>query len=333
MPLKEMIRMSLFRTTLALALLALATLSGPLLASQPLDGYFIATDTCPAYQSMRKGTNPGDVSLVPDRAYPVLEKNKSDATHYRVSIREADPVKRWVPASCGTLLVDCRSSTGPVTPPEPVASSDYLLAISWQPGFCQSHQTKPECESQTGTRFDATHFTLHGLWPQPRGNDYCNVSNRDKRLDKRGAWCQLPAPMLSDETFDDLTLTMPGVASCLQRHEWIKHGTCYGEPAESYFREALALMDQLNDSPVRELFAEHIGEPLGADTIRKSFDTAFGAGSGDKVGLSCSNGLITELRIHIAGDIQPATPLSSLLAAGANADSGCRSGRVDAAGF
>lgn len=286
-----------------------------------------------------------------DRAYPVLEKNKSDATHYRLVIREASPEKRWVAMSCGTLLVDCHSAAPPVTPPEPqpqpeptpqpqpqpqpqpVAGPAYLLAVSWQPGFCEGHKSKPECESQTGERFDATHLTLHGLWPQPMGNDYCDVSNRDERLDERSAWSQLPEPMLSEQTYVDLAVAMPGVASYLHRHEWIKHGTCYGEPAESYFREALALMDQLNDSPVRKLIAEHIGERLDADAIRQSFDQAFGRGSGQKVSVSCSGGLITELQIHLAGDIQPDTPLAGLLAGGADSELGCRFGKVDAAGF
>jgi ribonuclease T2 len=347
-PLEETNRMSMFRAFLGLTLLALSALFSPLHASQRLDGYFIASDACPAFQSFRKGTNPGDVTLVPERAYTILEKNKSNATHYRIRIREASPQERWVAVSCGTLLVDCRSSKAipvePVTPepqpqppptpqPQPAAGSAYLLALSWQPGFCQGHQDKPECESQTGERFDATNFTLHGLWPQPRSNDYCNVSNRDKRLDERHGWCQLPAPMLSEQTLEDLTVAMPGVASCLEHHEWIKHGTCYRESAESYFGEAVALLDQVNDSPVRRLFADHIGETLRADQIRDAFDHAFGPGSGRKVEVSCSGGLITELRINLRGDIQPDTPLSGLLAAGADTGPGCGSGKVDAVGF
>ena len=42
---------------------------------------------------------------------------------------------------------------------------DYVLAASWQPSFCETKPDKDECESQTGDRFDATHFAIHGLWP------------------------------------------------------------------------------------------------------------------------------------------------------------------------
>ena len=52
-------------------------------------------------------------------------------------------------------------------------------------------------------------------------------------------------------------MTMPEAASFLQRHEWYKHGSCYG-PLEEYYTESLALMDQLNDSAIRSLFAANV---------------------------------------------------------------------------
>jgi len=43
-------------------------------------------------------------------------------------------------------------------------SYDYLLlAASWEPGFCASHDT-PECTNLAGT-YAATSLSLHGLWP------------------------------------------------------------------------------------------------------------------------------------------------------------------------
>ena len=74
---------------------------------------------------------------------------------------------------------------------------------------------------------------------------------------------------------------MPGTKSDLQRHEWIKHGTCYSDTPEEYYVEALQLMNQLNASPVRVLFAKGIGEFVTADKVRAAFDEAFGAGAGD----------------------------------------------------
>ena len=65
---------------------------------------------------------------------------------------------------------------------------------------------------------------------------------------------------------------MPGTRSALHRHEWLKHGTCYGDTAEEYFADALQLMAELNASPVRALLAARIGgrvtAPGGARRLR-----------------------------------------------------------------
>ncbi|MDF1749406.1 MAG: ribonuclease T, partial [Alphaproteobacteria bacterium] len=120
---------------------------------------------------------------------------------------------------------------------------DYVLAISWQPGFCETRPSVTECKSQTADRFDATHFTLHGLWPEPRGTVYCGVSPTIQDLDRRNRWDALPDLTLSHELRDQLDQAMPGTQSGLHRHEWIKHGTCSEMPdAEGYYRESLRLL-------------------------------------------------------------------------------------------
>jgi ribonuclease T2 len=312
-------------------------------ATVPLDGYFIAGQDCPAYSSIKKKKNPGDIKLVPERAYAVIGKNKSAATHYLLRLKNANPRDRWVAISCGKLLTDCKSSgdrdsgtgsgNGGGQSGGEAKGSEYVLAVSWQPAFCQTHQSKVECETQTDDRYDASHLTLHGLWPQPRNNIYCGVSNVNRRLDGNKAWSQLPPLGLTDATLADLAVTMPGVASFLHRHEWYKHGTCHGGTPEEYYLDSLLLMDQLNDSVVRDLFASNVGQTITAKQIRDSFDQAFGDGSGNKVKIECTNGMITELQISLKGEIETDTKLDGLLAAGATTNTGCRSGRVDAVGF
>ncbi len=198
----------------------------PAQASVPLNDQLRATQTCEAFQSFRQGTNPGNIRLNPGQIYPVTAKNKDDATHYYLRIDEANPMARWVSTSCGELLGT--PPIGDITSSNPT----NVLAISWQPSFCETHQDKDECESQTENRFDASNFTLHGLFPKEL---YCNVSNRVKELDSDGKWSQLPPITLSDGLFDALKTKMPGVASDLHLHEWYKHGTCYSESPIIYF--------------------------------------------------------------------------------------------------
>ena len=314
-----------------------------------LDGYFIAQKSCAALQSIRKNTNPGDIHLTLNMAYEVISKNKADATHYRIKVTEATPVERWVAISCGKLLTNCHEQTAaaptppveppagsnepPVTPPAPTPGRDYLLALSWQPAFCQTHQQKTECQTQTPERYDASNFALHGLWPQPQNNIYCNVTNSLKKLDERSLWEQLPALNLTEATYSDLIETMPGVASYLQRHEWTKHGTCYSSTPEEYFRESILLTDQFNNSAVRDFFAANIGNRVTAQEIKDKVDSAFGEGTSSKVRVKCNDGMISEIWINLRGDIDDDSLIGDLMRDAEKADSSCQRGVIDAVGF
>ena len=145
------------------------------------------------------------------------------------------------------------------------ACRTLLPAIASLPGtaqrqFCPSVGSLP---SARGTPTSAnvqvrrpvalsTHFTLHGLWPRPRRKQYCNVSQALIDADEKGDWQALPAVGLSTETRTRLDVVMPGTQSFLDRHEWIKHGTCYsGSDADTYFREAVSLIDEVNHWPSR----------------------------------------------------------------------------------
>ncbi len=214
---------------------------------------------------------------------------------------------------------------------------DLVLAVSWQPGFCETRPDRPECRSQTAERFDAEHFTLHGLWPQPRGNTYCGLSEaeQDEMRDRR--WSRLPAVRLSQETRRALDRAMPGTQSNLQRHQWTKHGTCYAENPETYFRHSLLLLAELNASEVRRFFADNIGETITAEEVRARFDAAFGSGVGERVVVRCQRDgqrrLITELQIHLRGPIDEEASLGERMAAAGTRGAGCRSGIVDPVGL
>ena len=252
-------------------------------AEVKLSGYFIARSECPAYQSIRRQTNPGEITTKVNLAYDLVAKNKPSATHYLIKM-DAVPNRRWVAVSCGEHVVPVDGSTTPVEPPTGSTGERYILAVSWQPGFCETRPSKPECESQTESRFDASNFSLHGLWPQPRTNIYCNVAPDVVAIDKNSKWGDLPALVLEGGTRTELNKVMPGSQSNLHRHEWIKHGTCYnGEPAEEYYKDSIKLMSELNGSAVRNLFANNIGEEITSTQIREAFDDHFGDGVGDKI--------------------------------------------------
>jgi len=317
----------LFVVNIFIVLLTLSTVGH---ASIKIDGYFIAEKNCTAVHSIKKGTL--SFALIKGMAFKVIAKNKPEATHYLITIEslEENPNK-WVPIDCGMLLTDCKTSQVE----KPAKEKNYLLAISWQPAFCQSHQSKLECETQTQDRYDATHLALHGLWPQPRNNAYCNVSDKDKSIDRRKAWHLLDPLGLTEKTFTELLISMPGVASYLQRHEWIKHGTCYSDSPEIYYQDSMMLINKINDTNISTLFANNIEKTITTEQIRNAFDEAFGEGSGGKVNVKCDHrGLIVELWINLKGDISKDDNLSRLLQnAHAVNNISCESGMIDAVGF
>src|SRR6185312_16073733 len=126
----------------------------------------------------------------------------------------------------------------------------YTFTMSWEPAFCEGKPSVHECETMTSDRFDATHLALHGLWPDQDGDashsyGYCGVSASDQSRDKAPTWCSLREPSYSDATHAALLTVMPGVDSCLDHHEWTKHGSCSGLTADQYFAAAAALVQQV----------------------------------------------------------------------------------------
>jgi ribonuclease T2 len=329
---------------IALATLALTTST---IAQVKLHGQFMATQVCPALLSIKKGSNPGDVSTKAGASYRLLGKNKDAATHYWIEVPGANPGQRWVALSCGTTdAADAAPSTGGAavdTPqgtvkpkPNPRGPKDgkpfYVLALSWEPAFCEKMSGKAECKNATAASYEASHLSLHGLWPQPRRNVFCGVDRATAALDDQHQWEKLPAPQLSAETKAALDKVMPGTQSVLERHEWIKHGTCYpGGNADQYFKDAARLANDVNASAVQSFIAGNIGKTIKTSELRAKFDEAYGKGAGDRVRVSCSpDGMISELTIGLKGDISVGTKLSDLIAASDPTDAGCPSVLIDA---
>ena len=227
------------------------------------------------------------------------------------------------------------TTTAPPPGPISTASRQFLiLAASWEPAFCEAARNKPECTSMGKTRFDASNFSLHGLWPR---DEYCDVPSTIEQLDRDGRWQQLPPVSLPTELQKTLDQVMPGTRSQLERHEWTKHGTCYGTDEASYYAAATALLAQLNASKVRDLFADSIGKPLTQAEIRTAFDDSFGSGAGQRVRVACEDDgsrlIISEITIGLFGAVNDKTRMSDLIRAARPTDGGCEGGIVDPVGL
>ena len=314
---------------------------GPAAAFEALEGRFTATTSCPAYQSKNTRSNPGGIATEVDRPYRALGLNRASGDYVQIVVPQA-PVtdRRWVALACGTLQAGWEPQNEPSGSGRR-ESLNNILAVSWQPAFCEIRQSLQECaELNRDARHPAaTRLSIHGLWPQPYGRFYCDVPPARIEHAKAGRWSALPAVPISEETRTALATAMPGSASHLDRYQWTKHGTCFGGVggAEEYYRDTLHLLAQLNASAIAAFLAENSGGHVTIVALRDVFDATFGPGAGARVDMDCSTvdgrRLIVELRIHLRGRIAPDAKIGDLMRAAAEIRSDCRGGEIDAAGL
>ena len=317
----------------------------------------IPSQACEAYNNMKHTKNTHHVLLDTTRTYTVLKHHKGQNL---IIVKGETPAQRWVNDDCfskpkkKTNRDDVSPAKSQVVNIEDeltfaalniartkhtkkyqnnITSKQNLLALSWHNAFCETHRYKKECKSRRlpGLKqYSEKHFVLHGLWPQPKSKQYCNVDKELIAADKHKQWRNLPCLALDEETEDRLEKVMPGFASELHKHEWVKHGTCYGTDAEQYFRDSISLVEQLNASKVGDFFTKQLGKKVTLKQVRHLFDRSFGVGAGKRVALKCKKGLVTELWLHLGSG---SDDLATLLKRGKITRSRCQGGRMDKAGF
>ncbi len=285
------------------------------------------TRICEAYNNMRHTKNTHHVRLDPAQEYVILKKHKGQ---YLILLKGESPAQRWVDNVCFTpqKKADTSDNTKKYKPKifaNRNTEKPTLLVLSWHNTFCETHPRKQEC--RTNRQSDPGHLVLHGLWPQPRSNAYCNVPKKIVAADKHHQWRRLPGIDTEPETLEQMDRYMPGYVSYLHKHEWIKHGTCYGTDPDTYFHDGLSLAREVDTSAVGQLLKNNIGKRITLGTLRHAFDRAFGRGAGQKVEMKCDRGLLSELWINLRGHGDRIKPL---IAAGAKRKSRCRSAVIDA---
>ncbi len=290
---------------------------------------------CPAFNNMKHSKNTHNIFLNVEKKYTLLKYHKNQAL---ILVKGENPSQRWVDESCFKKELSSTTQKSHVTTSSPKTNSSVskhnLLALSWHNAFCETHKYKKECKrsmfSFGKAPYKEKHFVLHGLWPQPRENLYCNVNPKYKSMDKHKQWNRLPNLDLNSDVVERLKKVMPGYASNLYKHEWIKHGTCYGTDANTYYSDAINLVEQVNNSKVGLFFSKNIGNRITLEQVRVLFNRSFGMGSGKRVELRCRDGLITELWLHLGSG---STALGTLLKEGKEVRSRCKKGIIDRAGF
>jgi ribonuclease T2 len=177
----------------------------------------------------------------------------------------------------------------------------YLLALSWSPTYCLTHDTDEQCSGK------GYGFVLHGLWPQYG----------------KGGWPQDCAQTaLTAEERRQGRMLFPSAK--LLNHEWKKHGTCSGLGAVGYLDKA--------DKALAAVKIPTILQPsttphyLDADEIVQLFRQNNPGMPDNGVVVTCSGPELAEVHVCLAKDL-------AFTACGKGVRNQCRSGKVRVPGI
>jgi len=302
-----------------LVAVAISCCAGSALASEKVEGTFTAVRDCEAYQSFNNGTNPGMIKVKPGVTYEAEEINKpGDWNWIRVDIDDATPNLRWVSKECGTPNIKT-----PPQPPDddkkkcrtPNQYDSYLLAMTWQPGFCEHppHLDKPECSALDTGKLSVSHLTLHGLWPNKDGCgiDYGKCGNTPLSLEE-----------------DTLSALAPWMPNCyyanplckFAEYEWKKHGTCQERDDDTYFKLAIDLLQRVDKSEIGKYLKDNVGKKISVEEYRKHIEATMGKEVADRMLLVCPEGqgdYLQEIRLQLPKVLVVDDDISKMVA-GAN---------------
>nr|WP_315392971.1 ribonuclease I [uncultured Duganella sp.] len=269
-------------------------------ASESANGTFTATQSCEAFSSFARQNNPGAQKVVPGTEYTVREINKVDYDWIRVEVPGASPSLRWVRKECGTpelgeRLTKARRGDGGAGGSCDIANKQdsYLLAITWQPGFCEHvkyNGKKPECDAMNSGALQAKNLNLHGLWPNKKecGTNYGS--------------CKGEQFSLKQETIDKVAPWMPNFyyERTFGAYEWNKHGKCQSLSPDDYFLKAVAAVRVVNDSEVGKIVLGSVGKSFRVNEFFDRVKARHGAQVASSITLVCTQRkYLQEIRVSL----------------------------------
>lgn len=279
--------------------------------AEPAQGSFVASQRCEAFQSIRKQSNPDGLEVQPGRRYEVVEVNKRDYDWLRVRMPDSATPLRWVSAGCGMvegLAFNTARAAQPAAAGDICSRSDqhdgYVLAATWQPGFCEHASykgAKPECEGLESGELQISHLTLHGLWPnrQSCGKGYGH--------------CDGPGLELSTDTLAYVRPWMPNFryGTSFGRYQWDKHGVCQTQmDDDAYFRRAVDLVRQLDESKAGQYIVANIGGAISRRGFYQKVEEDFGSRDAqNNFLLICSGKYLQEIRVSLPRELKQADSL------------------------
>jgi len=146
----------------------------------------------------------------------------------------------------------------------------YRLDLTVPATFCKNQKNvDPSCKQFPKISL----IQLHGLWPNYKKEGYpsgkcTEVNECPTQDDKKGKYCKYPNPpgLYLSSTWKQLGGFMAGREKCLERHEWVKHGTCSPMSAIEYYDWSLKktkyIVENLQIPADRSVSRKYINEKI-----------------------------------------------------------------------
>jgi len=203
--------------------------------------------------------------------------------------------------------------------------SYYVLALSWQTGYCQSqyerHNKEPiQCKNQQDSADKRSFLTVHGLWPslpasiaaqgvdEKRWMRY-GCSTRpvpNMPVVKASNKCSAPVTGISLEVASKLADVMPaaGGDSCFERYEYAKHGVCFGFNSNDYFDTMVRLSNQVKQQALGKFIQQNYGQVVTRTEFEHAVEESWGKNAVKAVKLICHGNpaYLTEIQLTLKAD-------------------------------
>jgi ribonuclease T2 len=195
----------------------------------------------------------------------------------------------------------------------------FRLELSVPATFCKgSKGADPSCEVFPKVSV----LQLHGLWPNYASKGYpsgaCDPQSEcQEQPANLGKYCKYPEPpaLYASEGWKKLGDYMAGKEKCLERHEWVKHGTCTEMAATEYFDWALGKTKEISDKlalePDKEISRKEFNQ-----RVKEKLPAMDGA-----IHLGCKGKRVSNVYVIYEWGKEPGAPVKT--ASGQNAMGNC----------
>lgn len=169
--------------------------------------------------------------------------------------------------------------------------SGYVLSLSWSPEFCRTRKDSPRHARQCSGKGGSFGLIVHGLWPQGQGAGARSWPQ----------WCPARRTKPTGAQLARQMCVQP--SATLAMRQWAKHGSCFVDTPDRYFRITRILHRNLRWPDLDRLSRQ---DGLTAGDIREAWTQANPIWRREMIAVKLNDrGWLEEIRLCYGRDWMP----------------------------